>query len=184
VTTKCKRFALSPEIITITTGDTVILDGTLQTSFAAYSEDSTSHPAHIGISYPFILDYVEEQDSIYIDDGKIGLRVIQKHKKTLICKVTHTKGEISAIKPEKGINFPHSHIDVDAITANDYHNLEEIIEYADILGISFAQSSKDIHQLANYLTQNGKENIAITAKIETPKAVERFPEILEALIQR
>lgn len=121
-------------------------------------------------------------DKVFIDDGKIGLSVIQKQNGGLLCRVIQTKAKGETLKEEKGINFPDSKTLVDAITDEDRKNLEYVLEYADILGVSFAQSDKDIIALKDILRANNKEHIAIVAKIETKMAVKNLPSILEALM--
>lgn len=121
-------------------------------------------------------------DKVFIDDGKIGLSVIQKQNNGLLCKVVQSKAKGETLKEEKGINFPDSKTLVDAITDEDRKNLEYVLEYADIIGISFAQSDKDIIALKDILRANNKEHIAIVAKIETKLAVKNLPSILEALM--
>jgi pyruvate kinase len=102
----------------------------------------------------------------------------------IACSVlTHKEGG-SSIKDEKGINFPDSNIDIQAITERDREILPHICNYANIIGISFAQTPKDIQDLIDQLERLGKKGeIAIVAKIETKKGVENLPQILEALIE-
>lgn len=129
----------------------------------------------------FVMD-AKEGDKVFIDDGKIGLKVLSKKPNGLMCQVVQVKLSGETLKEEKGINFPDSKTLVDAITTEDIKNLESVIEFADILGISFAQSDKDIIVLKDILKARNKEHIAIVAKIETKVAVRNLPSILEALM--
>lgn len=121
-------------------------------------------------------------DKVFIDDGKIGLKVLEKKPNGLLCQVVQVKLTGETLKEEKGINFPDSKTLVDAITEEDAKNLNAVVEYADILGVSFAQSDRDIIALKDLLKAKGKEHIAIVAKIETKLAVQNLPSILEALM--
>jgi len=121
-------------------------------------------------------------NKVFIDDGKIGLQVIDKKPNGLLCRVVQVKLKGETLKEEKGINFPDSTTLVDAITKEDEKNLDSVIEFADILGISFAQSERDIIALKDLLKAKNKEHIAIVAKIETKLAVKNLPSILEALM--
>jgi len=121
-------------------------------------------------------------DKVFIDDGKIGLTVVEKKSNGLLCKVVQVKLKGETLKEEKGINFPDSKTLVDAITEEDAKNLNSVVEFADILGISFAQSDRDIIALKDLLKTKNKEHIAIVAKIETKLAVQNLPSILMALM--
>ncbi len=99
-----------------------------------------------------------------------------------MCQVVQVKPGGETLKEEKGINFPDSKTLVDAITDEDAKNLNSVVEFADILGISFAQSDKDIIALKDLLKAKNKEHVAIVAKIETKLAVQNLPSILEALM--
>jgi pyruvate kinase len=121
-------------------------------------------------------------NKVFVDDGKIGLQVLEKKPDGLLCKVINVKLKGETLKEEKGINFPDSTTLVDAITKEDEKNLDSVVEFADILGVSFAQSERDIIALKDLLKIKNKEHIAIVAKIETKLAVKNLPSILEALM--
>lgn len=71
-------------------------------------------------------------------------------------------GEI--LKEEKGINFADTKTLVDAITNEDAKNLNPVVEFSDILGVSFAQSDRDIIALRDLLKAKNKEHVAISGK--------------------
>lgn len=129
----------------------------------------------------FVMD-AKEGDKVFIDDGKIGFKVVQKKQNGLLCQVVQVKPGGETLKEEKGINFPDSKTLVDAITDEDAKNLNAVVEFADILGVSFAQSDRDIIALKDLLKAKNKEHVAIVAKIETKLAVQNLPSILEALM--
>lgn len=129
----------------------------------------------------FVID-AKVGDKVYIDDGKIGLIVKEKRGDGLLCQVVNVKVGGEILKEEKGVNFPDSQTSVDAITKEDIKNLEFIVPFADIIGISFAQNANDIEALRELLKAKNKEHLAIVAKIETKTAVKNLPFILEALM--
>ena len=57
-----------------------------------------------------------------------------------------------------------------------------VLPFADSLSISFCQSADDIRDLQQILTDNGRSDIGIIAKIETKQAVSAMPEILKQLL--
>ncbi len=139
-------------------------------------------PAAIYCTQKEFVKDAKEGDRVFIDDGKIALKVLEKKSNGVLCQVVQTKLKGETLKEEKGINFPDSKTLVDAITEEDAKNLDFVVEYADILGISFAQSERDIIALKDLLKSKNKEHIAIVAKIETKLAVQNLPSILEALM--
>jgi pyruvate kinase len=128
-----------------------------------------------------IFDYVNIGDCVFIDDGKIGVRILEKKDIGLICKVVIAKETGVVIKEEKGINFPNSNLEIPAITDEDKKAFESIVEFADLIGLSFAQSEDDVHTLQNMISDR---NIAIVPKIETKKAFNNLEEIIKALQEK
>ncbi|MEA3491197.1 MAG: pyruvate kinase [Campylobacterota bacterium] len=140
-------------------------------------------PALISCSFKGVASFVSVGDKVFIDDGKIGLKVIEKDKQEILCEVTNAKVNGSLLKEEKGINFPDSHINIAALTQNDRHNLLSVIDFADDFSISFCQSADDIREIRNLLIANNRSDAGIIAKIETKRAVRNMPQILEALLE-
>ena len=148
-----------------------------------YSYENEVYNAIIGCSNKEIFPYVKIGDDIYIDDGKIGCKVTQINKLGLVCEVFLAKENGTSLKEEKGINFPSTDLKIDAITPTDEKNFEDIIGFADIIGLSFAQTSEDIKKLQNMLKTKNDQHIAIAPKIETKTALKNFPLILETLLE-
>jgi len=123
-------------------------------------------------------------DPVFVDDGKVQLVVEEIDAEDILCTVVSKEEKGSKIKDEKGINFPNSDISLRAISVRDKEILSHICEYADIIGISFAQSADDIYELIGELEALGKcGDVGIVAKIETKKGVKNLPSILEALVK-
>lgn len=130
------------------------------------------------------LPFVRLGDTIYIDDGAIALAVMQINDDGIVGEVLKAKPKGNVLRSEKGINFPDSDICMSALTKDDSEILEEIVPYANIIGISFAQESEDVEALKGYLNERGRSDIGIIAKIETRKAVRNLPMILIALMSQ
>jgi len=144
-------------------------------------EDDTVAKAEIACSNEDIFNFIDRETPLYIDDGKIGLRVIEKTDLGVLCRVEHAKPSGVVLKGEKGINFPETDLDIEAVTPLDKENLQAIIAFADIIGISFAQKASDVAVVKTMLQENNKELIGLVAKIETKKGVKRLPFILMEL---
>ena len=140
--------------------------------------------AVIGCTLDSIAKMASVGDKVFIDDGKIELVIDEILGNDIGCKVLTRNDKGVSLKDEKGINFPNSDISIRAVCDHDTEVLPHICEYADIIGISFAQTPEDIYDLIeelNRLCKKGK--IGIVAKIETQKGIENLPLILEALIE-
>ncbi|MEA2048847.1 MAG: pyruvate kinase [Campylobacterota bacterium] len=171
------NFQKIPEEIRVFEGDTIVLS-----TKAAFGHllDGTSYKAIIALQMDKqLFSYLNEQDRVYIDDGKIKLSIIEKTDDTLLCRVERAKANGTVIKEEKGINFPDSFLDIPAITDEDRENFRSVVGFCDIVGVSFTQTDKDIEMMKEMLKEN--EDIGIVAKIETNKGLQNLPHILASL---
>lgn len=145
---------------------------------------SKRYTAVVGCTLENMGSLVNVGDKVFVDDGKIEMVIDEILGNDIVCTVLTRNEKGLSLKDEKGINFPNSHIAVRAICDHDKEVLPHICEYADIIGISFAQTHEDIQDLIEQLDRLGKKGqIGIVAKIETQKGVENLPDILEALIE-
>lgn len=147
-----------------------------------FKYQDTIYAGIIGCSNKEIFSYVNIDDEIFIDDGKIGCKVIKTIDLGLVCEVFLAKENGTILKEEKGINFPNTDLEIDAITNEDKKNFEDIVDFADIIGLSFAQNCNDIKMLQQMLKEKNKTNVAIAPKIETKTALRNLPKILQTLI--
>lgn len=169
-----------PKKIKVFYGDTVLIH---PLGSSPDEKKSKHYDAVVGCTLEKIGSIVSIGDHLFLDDGKIELRIDEILGEEIVCSVLTRNDEGSKIKDEKGINFPNSDIAIHAICDHDREVLPHICEYADIIGISFAQTPEDITDLIDELEKLGKKGeIAIVAKIETKKGVQNLPAILEALI--
>lgn len=170
-----------PKKIKVFYGDKVLIHPA-DTSPA--TKESKHYDAIVGCTLNSIGSIVSIGDHLFLDDGKIELSIDEIHGENIVCTVLTRREEGSKIKDEKGINFPNSDIALHAICDHDKEILPLICEYADIIGISFAQTPQDINDLIAELDTLGKKGeISIVAKIETKKGVQNLPSILETLIE-
>jgi pyruvate kinase len=180
---KLHNFIVQTEIIRLFREDSIIITPNEIDGYSNYNYEGTVYSAIINCSNKEIFNYVKIGDNIFIDDGKIGCKIVKLLPIGLECNVFLAKEQGTTLKEEKGINFPDTDLVIDAITPTDKKIFANIVEYADILGISFAQSDKDIKELQDMLKEINKESIAIVPKIETKLALKNLPKILEQLLQ-
>ncbi|MDY0328281.1 MAG: pyruvate kinase [Arcobacteraceae bacterium] len=173
---------LNPLDIRLHRGDEILISHHDILGDIDFEYEGKKYAALINCTNKEIFEHVKINDDIFIDDGKIGCTLSHTNSYGVGCKVFLAKENGTNLKEEKGINFPNSDLIIPAITPTDEKNLESIIDFADIIGISFAQSADDIKKLKDMLSIKEKFNIAIVPKIETKLAITNLPSILEELL--
>ncbi len=114
-------------------------------------------------------------DDVYIDNGKIKTRVIEKENGILRLSVM-SDGEIS---DGKGVNVPHKILSIPTLSKKDL----EIIEFAEnndveYMALSFTRNVQDVNNLkAKAKNFQG----SIIAKIENFEGLKNFKEILDVV---
>jgi pyruvate kinase len=126
-------------------------------------------------SYRNLSKELEPGERILIDDGLIKLKVVNKFKDYVQCKVI----EGGILKERKGLNVPDSMLTTPSLTPIDKKWVDFSIENKlDYLALSFVRNEKDIFDLKNYLNKR-KAEIPIIAKIELKQGVKNFESILK-----
>jgi len=177
------HFETKSEVLRLFREDKIIITPLEIDGCSNYLHDENSYSAIINCSNKEIFEYVKVGDEIFIDDGKIGCKVLKHLPIGLECSIFLAKENGTVLREEKGINFPNTDLGISAITPTDEKNFNDIIEYADLIGISFAQSKADIKKLQDMLKSKNKKDVAIVPKIETKLALKNLPEILEQLLE-
>ena len=127
------------------------------------------------------LDAVKVGDRVYVDDGKLGAEVARVETWGALARVTSAAVKGVWLKPEKGLNFPDTHLKVAALTDKDLVDLDFVAAHADGIGFSFVQSAADVAMLQNALAQrrpNDWHRLSLILKIETAQAVRNLPDIV------
>lgn len=130
----------------------------------------------ISTSYNALVNDAAIGDPVLIDDGRIRLRVTEKKKNSIICKIENG----GTLLPKKGLNLPGMKLSTPGITEKDFNDLEFIIKHrVDYIALSFVRSAQDILTLKDWLLKRNSF-IPVIAKIEKREAVENFDTILDA----
>eukprot|EP01091_Cochliopodium_minus_P017594 TRINITY_DN6937_c0_g1_i1.p1 TRINITY_DN6937_c0_g1~~TRINITY_DN6937_c0_g1_i1.p1 ORF type:complete len:501 (+),score=157.08 TRINITY_DN6937_c0_g1_i1:346-1848(+) len=128
------------------------------------------------IKYPNLIGDLKQDDSIFINDGIIRLRVLSKDTTDLQC-VVEAGGDVS---DHKGCNIPSGNLSVDIVTEKDREDLELIAKLdPEYVALSFVGSGKDIIQVRDLLREFGNSDIKICSKIERPVALDNIEEIVQ-----
>ena len=129
----------------------------------------------IYVNYKFLPDDVSEGSEIMIDDGLISLEVISKNDTDVICKILND----ALLGSKKTVNLPGADVKLPSFTKKDWDDVRFAIDNeVDFVAVSFVRSSDDIVQLREFLDKENS-NIQIISKIEHPKAIDNFDDILE-----
>ncbi len=127
------------------------------------------------VSYPMLTKDVQVGERVFLDDGKMELKVkkILNEKEIL---VSVTLGGI--LLPKKGVNLPDSELTMPSLTEKDLADLDFIItQNLDWLALSFVRKANDIIDLKKRIAYR-KSKIKVIAKIEMPEALHNIRDII------
>lgn len=128
----------------------------------------------IPVSHPCILEDIRVGQRILLDDGKMELEVTVAGDKR-VKAIVKTGG---LLLQEKGVNLPDTDLRLPALTRKDLADIPAVVQSeADYMSLSFVQCADDILEARREAEKHGRCPHLI-AKIEKPKAVERFEDIL------
>jgi pyruvate kinase len=135
----------------------------------------------VGCTLPAVFDQLCEGAQVWIDDGQIGARVVSLKADGALLQISQAPPKGKKIRPEKGMNFPDTDLQVTPLTAKDRKDLDFVAANADMVGYSFVQSAEDVALLQEELLRrvpSSRTPPALVMKIETHRAVQNLPEII------
>lgn len=138
--------------------------------------DELGDEAHIGLTYPYLAKYVKSRDKILVDDGHVGLEVLEIIGSNVKCKVLND----GVLSNHKSINIPNVVVDMPYLSDKDIEDvLFGIKEDVDYIAASFVRRKQDVLDLRKLLKDNGGESIKIISKIENIEGVNNMDEIID-----
>ena len=138
-------------------------------------KEDPNNPKILDISYPDIIDMVSENEEVFFADGTIKTTVVKKDNQSLHLKLLND-GSLSSYK---GVNFPHTKIDISAITKKDEIDLAFGSKNdIDIVALSFVQTKEDILKAKEIMKLHNFDPMIIS-KIETGEALNNLDDILD-----
>ncbi len=130
----------------------------------------------VGVSYHGLPQDVRAGDVLLLDDGLIGMTVVEVVGSEVRCQVL-IGGKLSN---RKGLNRQGGGLSVTALSDKDKSDIKLAAEIgADFLAISFVRSAEDMHQARRLLKEAGG-SAALVAKIERADAIPVLGEIIDA----
>lgn len=180
------EFDGEPEKITLYKGQQLLLTFSQDPGNSAHihPDGVIISPAYIGCSHPEVLRQVKVGQSVWFDDGKMGTVVDDITREGLLLRVTDVAPRGFRLRAEKGLNFPDTPLQLEALTGKDLRDLDFIVEHADMVGYSFVQTQADMDKLINELSNRSCAELPIIAKIETKMAFQNLPGLLLNSIER
>jgi pyruvate kinase len=146
----------------------------------AVGESGVMPAFRTGTSLPEVLDQLRVGERVWFDEGRFGGRIVEVDRQSVVIEVTHALPKGARLRPDKGLNFPDSHLTINPLTTEDLRNLEFVAAHADIVGCSFIREPADLDLLQNELDRrlDGRPPPALLVKIETAPAVRSLPELI------
>jgi len=135
-------------------------------------------PAHIHCTLSAAFERVRAGDRIWLDDGKIGGAATANDGARIEMTVTHVPPNGGKLRAEKGINFPDTDLGLEALTDKDLADLREVVQFADMVALSFVRIPEDVLALGEHLRELGAQRVGIVLKIENAAAFRNLPRIL------
>ena len=131
----------------------------------------------VAVTYEGFAADLKVGNTILVDDGLIGMEVLEITENTVVCKVRNN-GELGE---NKGVNLPGVSIQLPALAEKDKRDLIFGCEQGvDFIAASFIRKRSDVLEIREHLKAHGGEHIQIISKIENQEGLNNFDEILEA----
>jgi len=147
------------------------------------SDNQVIVPAKVSCPLPEIFRDVKSGERIFFDDGIIEGLIQEVQNDSFQVEIVEVAGGSAKLKSEKGINLPDSDLQLPALTEKDLQDLEFIVQYGDMVAISFVQCPEDILQLISELKRHQAQQLGIVLKIETQRAFAHLPSLLMTAMQ-
>jgi pyruvate kinase len=175
----------TPQAIVLAAGDTLVVLRELVPGTPAIlgAHGELLQPASVSVTLPEIFDDVHAEETMWLDDGKIGGVIRRVEADRLEVTITHARSGGSKLLSDKGINLPDSDLRLPSLTSKDVDDLPFIAAHADIVGYSFVRSEADVRALQSHLSDLGGERLGLVLKIETRRAFEQLPTLLLAAMR-
>lgn len=145
-------------------------------TFTITTRDVPGTKELVGTTFAGLPGDCEPGDRLLIDDGNVGLRVIDVTETDVITRV-----EIPGIVSDhKGLNLPGVAVSVPALSEKDREDLRWALKQdVDFVALSFVRDAADVNDVRTIMIEEG-HILPVIAKIEKPQAVDNLQEIVEA----
>ena len=134
----------------------------------------------VTMTFPEIFEQLKVGARVFIDDGRIGARIVQLGDRRAALRVENVRAKGVKLRPGKGLNFPDTALTLPSLTEKDLRDLDFVAEHADLIGFSFVQRPSDIALMQRELSmrRRGRALQPLVIKIETELAVRNLPDLI------
>ena len=144
--------------------------------FVVTTDDVPGTKDAISTSYRDLPADVAIGNRLYLQDGQITLRIVDKTA-TSIVTVVEFGGEL---RSSQGINYPDGSLGITSVTERDFEFLAFGLERGvDYVAISFVRSAEDVERVKAFIAERGRR-VPVVAKIEKHEALEDLDNIIKA----
>ena len=167
-------------------GDTLIIHADNRPGEPARedADGNVIEPAHIACQQPEVFEYLSPGETISLNDGKISGVIIAVDERQVEVEITKAKPTGSRLRGQRGMNFPHSDIELPGLTAADKTNLEFVARHADAVSLSFVRKPGDVKLLHAELDRLGADKLGLVVKVETKKGFKSLPDVILYAMRR
>lgn len=141
----------------------------------AESEKDSTNGKVIWVDYPSLPSVIQKDGRIYIDDGLIGLRVVETGPDWVEAVVESG----AVLGSRKGVNLPGCDlVGMPAVSERDEGDLRfGVSQGVDMVFASFIRSAQDVRDVRRALGAHGQD-IKVVSKVESRQGVQNFEAIL------
>jgi pyruvate kinase len=140
-------------------------------------EDIEGTHDRVSTTYKGLAKDAKKGDRLLVDDGNIGLTVLEVDGPDVVCEVT----EGGKVSNNKGISLPGMDVSVPAMSEKDIEDLEFALQLGvDFVALSFVRSPADIDLVHQVMDRSGRGRLPVIAKLEKPEAVSNLEAIVLA----
>lgn len=164
-----------PEVRVTQLEEDLVCSKGMELKIAGTAGQLASGPEKIYVNYVDFHKDIPMHSLIFIDDGKLELKVEKKTANYLLCRVMND----GLIKSNKSVNVPGVHLNLSTLNKKDREFINFSIKHkVDFIAHSFVRNKEDILAIQKILDKH-KSPIKIIAKIENLEGVEHIDEILD-----
>jgi pyruvate kinase len=144
--------------------------------FVLTVDDVPGTSERVAVGYRDLPADVAIGNRIYLQDGSITLRIVDKTATEIVTTVEFG-GEL---RSTQGINYPDGSLNLSSVTERDFEYLAFGLDQSvDYVAISFVRSAEDVKRVKAFIAERGKKTPVI-AKIEKHEALDDLDNIVDA----
>lgn len=141
------------------------------------ARDVESEPGLVALDYETLASEVSPGNTIFIDDGLVGLEVKSIKGDDILCTVTNG-GDVGE---HKGINVPSVKVNLPSVTKKDRDDIRFSCEMGvDAIAISFVRDGDAVREVRGLCKEFGAPDVLVISKVESSIAVDNLNDIIAA----